>query len=338
MKTKIKNRTLLTSSICLVGSIILLLGMIVSVTQGAAQISTTEIINAIFNYDNTDSKQILVRMMRLPRVISAALVGSALSISGALMQGITRNPLADSGLMGLSAGAGLALSISFVFLTNISYSQTVLLTFIGAGVGAILIFGLSEMFPKGNQSMKLILAGVTMSALMSSISQGIAIIYQKSQSIAFWTMGSVSGSSWEEIKFATPFILLAIVFSHMISRQLSILSMGEDVAIGLGVKIKFVKVICIVLVVFLTGISFALAGMISFVGIIIPHLSRFLVGSDYKHIIPVSTVLGAVLLVYADIGAKTLAPPTELPIGSIIALIGVPVFLYFAHHQGGEYE
>ncbi|MDF2985161.1 MAG: feuB 4 [Eubacterium sp.] len=327
------NKTFKACLIIFSGSAALLLLMLISITQGAAGIPLSTVIEAFTNMDVNNPRHLLAVDMRLPRVIAAALVGSALAVSGSLMQGMTRNPLADSGLMGLSSGSGLALAICFAFLTGISYTQIVLMSFMGAGLGAVSVYTISNLVPGGNNPMKLILSGAAVSTLLSALSQGIAISAKASQNLAFWTLGSVSGTSWNQIKIVAPVILASLAASIALSRSISVLNMGEEVAGGLGLRIKHVKFIGTLLVVLLAGTSVALAGIIAFVGMLVPHLARFAVGPDYRLIIPASAVLGAILLVAADIVAKTLHPPVEIPIGAIISLLGVPVFLYFAKKQ-----
>jgi iron complex transport system permease protein len=322
-----------TYLILLFGGAALLLLMIFSITKGAADIPFSTVVEAFKNLDIENSNHLLVRDMRVPRVISAVLVGCALAVSGAIMQGMTRNPLADSGLMGLSSGASLFLAISFAYLRGISYTQIILMSFLGAGLGASLVYVISGLVPGGNNTMKLILSGAAVSTLLSALSQGIAITGKVTQSLTFWTMGTVSGAAWKHIKVAGPVVFIALFIAIAISRNISVLNMGEEVAYGLGLKVKYIKFIGTVLVVLLAGTSVALAGSITFVGMLIPHFSRFIVGSDYRKIIPTSAVFGALLVVAADIGAKAIKPPFEIPIGAIISLLGVPVFLYFASKQ-----
>lgn len=333
---KTKNRVYIATSIIVFGTMMLILAMLFSITKGAANIPLDQVIEAILHFNKDNVKHLLVVDMRLPRVLCAAIVGSALAVAGAIMQGITRNPLADSGLMGLSSGASLALAICFVFIPKISYTGIIGMTFLGAAIGVLSVFGISSAVPGGNASMKLVLAGATISALFSALSQGLSIMNKVTTNVFFWTMGSVSGVSWRQIRIAAPIIVIALILSIMTSRKISIMNMGEEVAVGLGLNTKIVKIMATFLVVLLAGTSVAVAGMISFVGIVIPHLSRFLVGPDYRLIIPTSTVLGALLLVLADLFAKTYNPPSELPIGALIAVIGVPVFLYFARKQKGD--
>lgn len=320
---------------CFAGFVILIGAMVVSVMTGAATIPYDTIKDAFFNFDAADSKHLLVVKMRVPRAIIGALVGAALAVSGAIMQGITRNPLADSGLLGLSAGASFALALAFGFFKDLSYSAVVAMTFLGAGAGAAIVFGISSSVKGGARQIKLVLSGACVSALLTAMSQGIALTKGVSQNITFWTMGSISGANWEKVMISAPLILAALAVGRALSKQITMVSMGDEVALGLGVKLGRVKAVGIFIVVLLAGTSVAMAGMIAFVGMIVPHFCRLVVGPNYRWIIPSSAVAGAVLLVVGDIGAKTINPPSELPVGAILSLIGAPVFLYLARQKRG---
>lgn len=317
------------------GLLLLVLGMAFSMTQGAATMSVSELLSLLKNYDPTDPKHTLILEMRLPRIVAAALVGVGLSVAGALMQGLTRNPMADSGLMGLSSGAVFMVAVSYAFLGGISYSTMVFLSFVGAAMGAVAVYGISTLAPGGNEPMKLILSGATITALLSAMSQGISILFGISQSISFWTMGSVAGSTWKQVMVATPIIAMVLVIGLLIARSVTLISMGDEVARALGVKIGLIRFVGTVLVIILSGICVSIAGLISFVGIIVPHFVKMLIGHEYKYILPLTAVYGGLLLVLADIGSKALNPPAEIPIGAIIAIIGVPIFLGIARRKRG---
>lgn len=342
MKNKAKTekitlrRSFVAGIIIGTGFILLILFMLLSITKGAAELPLSMVIESFTDFDASNPNHLLIRDMRLPRVIGAAIVGCALSVAGALMQGMTRNPMADTGIMGLNSGAGLAIALCYAFFRGASYSQIVIASFMGAAVGASLVYMISNFVPGNNHPMKLVLAGATVSTLLSALSQGFAIGAKASQSVTFWTMGSMTGTTWNQVKLASPVIGLAVLLAIIISRGVSILSLGEEVALGLGVKTKLIKFLGTFFVVLMAGTSVAIAGSVSFIGMMIPHFSRFLIGPDYRLIIPTSAVLGAVVLVIADLFSKTISPPMELPVGAVIALIGVPVFLYFARKQKGE--
>lgn len=331
---KQKRRTTITMIAILIGMILLLFFMMISITQGAAKIPLSIVIDSFKKFDQSNSQHLLIRDMRIPRVIGSAFVGAGLAVAGSMMQGMTRNPLADTGIMGINSGSGLAIATCFAFLPGISYRNTMILSFLGAAISAILVYSISNLVPGNNDKMKLVLSGATISTLFSALGQAIAIKSSTSQSLSFWTMGSMSGTSWQQVKIGLPVILLALLGAIIMSRAITALGMGEDVALGLGVKIKQTKFIGTTLVVILAGTSVAIAGNVSFIGMMIPHFTRFIVGPDYRRIIPVSGIFGALLLVLADLFAKIYNPPMELPVGAVIALLGVPVFLYFAKTKG----
>lgn len=325
----------LSGAIILIGGIILLaLGMIVAVSIGAANIDFSTVWRAVFQYDaNREADQIIIGL-RMPREIGAALVGAGLAVSGAIMQGMTRNALADPGLLGLNAGAGLALALVFVFIPGAHYMTIMLACFIGAGVGAALVFGLGSLKKGGLTPIRIILAGAAVSALLVAIGEGIALYFKLNQDIAFWSVGGVAGTNWEQIKLAGPVILIAIVLAISYSKTLTILSFGEEMAKGLGIKTGYVKIILMIIVLCLAGTAVAIVGNIAFVGLLVPHIVRFLVGTDYKWIIPCSAVFGSLFMVVADTFARMISAPYETPVGAVVSVIGVPFFLYLARKGG----
>ncbi|WP_099467473.1 FecCD family ABC transporter permease [Konateibacter massiliensis] len=315
------------------GSGLLVLLMAFSITKGAAEIPLPVVWNALFHFNADNTQHLIVVDLRLPRVLASALVGAAFAVSGAIMQGMTRNPMADSGLMGLNAGAGFMLSICFAFFPGMSYMQIILFSFLGAALGAGLVNSIASFRRDGAAPMRLVLAGAAVSAFLMALSQGIALYFNVAQDIMFWTAGGVAGSNWQQVKIMTPWIAGALLGSIFLSRSISLLSLGEEVAKGLGLNTALINVLCSVIVLVLAGASVSVVGAVGFVGLVVPHLARFLVGVDYRWIIPVSAVLGALLVVVADMGARTLNPPFETPIGALIALVGIPFFLYLARKQ-----
>jgi iron complex transport system permease protein len=319
--------------IMLGGSGLLVLTMAFSITKGVVDILLPSVWDALFHFDRENAQHLIVVDLRLPRVIASALIGTAFAVAGAIMQGTTRNPLADAGLMGLNAGAGFALSICFSFFPGLTYMQIILFSFLGATLGTVLVNGIATMGRRGATPMRLVLAGAAVSTLMTALSQGIALYFNVAQDLMFWTVGGVAGSNWEQVKTMAPWILGALLGLIAISRSISLLSLGEDAARGLGMNTTVVNALCSVIVLILAGTAVSVVGAVGFVGLIIPHMVRFLVGVDYRLIIPSSAVLGALLMVLADLGARTLNPPAETPIGALIALVGVPFFLYIARKQ-----
>ncbi|MGH0429430.1 FecCD family ABC transporter permease [Bacillus hominis] len=316
--------------LCLIGSIFL------AIAFGAKDIHLQTVWAAVFDYNPKLTQHQIIYELRLPRVIGAAVVGAAFAVAGAVMQGVTRNPLADAGVLGINAGAMFVVALSFAFFPHMPYSYLMIVSFIGAVLSTVLIFIIGSATSGGLTPMRLTIAGAVMAALLHSLSSGVAIYYDLSQDLAFWYAGGVAGVKWEHLKFLVPIILITIVFATVIGRSISLISMGDDVATNLGVKTNRTRILGMIIVVILAGVSVSAVGSIGFVGLVIPHIARKLVGVNYRLIIPMSALLGAMLLVLADLGARTVNPPKELAIGIMVALVGVPFFLYIARKVGRE--
>ncbi|PDZ03367.1 ferrichrome ABC transporter permease [Bacillus cereus] len=316
--------------LCLIGSIFL------AIAFGAKDIHLQTVWAAVFDYNPKVTQHQIIYELRLPRVIGAAVVGAAFAVAGAVMQGVTRNPLADAGVLGINAGAMFVVALSFAFFPHMPYSYLMIVSFIGAVLSTVLIFIIGSATSGGLTPMRLTIAGAVMAALLHSLSSGVAIYYDLSQDLAFWYAGGVAGVKWEHLKFLVPIILITILFATVIGRSISLISMGDDVATNLGVKTNRTRILGMIIVVILAGVSVSAVGSIGFVGLVIPHIARKLVGVNYRLIIPMSALLGAMLLVLADLGARTVNPPKELAIGIMVSLVGVPFFLYIARKVGRE--
>ncbi|WP_242241927.1 iron ABC transporter permease [Bacillus cereus group sp. BfR-BA-01309] len=316
--------------LCLIGSIFL------AIAFGAKDIHLQTVWAAVFDYNPKVTQHQIIYELRLPRVIGAAVVGAAFAVAGAVMQGVTRNPLADAGVLGINAGAMFVVALSFAFFPHMPYSYLMIVSFIGAVLSTVLIFIIGSATSGGLTPMRLTIAGAVMAALLHSLSSGVAIYYDLSQDLAFWYAGGVAGVKWEHLEFLVPIILITILFATVIGRSISLISMGDDVATNLGVKTNRTRILGMIIVVILAGVSVSAVGSIGFVGLVIPHIARKLVGVNYRLIIPMSALLGAMLLVLADLGARTVNPPKELAIGIMVALVGVPFFLYIARKVGRE--
>ncbi|HDR3489453.1 FecCD family ABC transporter permease [Bacillus wiedmannii] len=316
--------------LCLIGSLFL------AIAFGAKDIHLETVWAAVFDYNPNLTQHQIIYELRLPRVIGAAVVGAAFAVAGAVMQGVTRNPLADAGVLGINAGAMFVVALSFAFFPHMPYSYLMIVSFIGAVLSTVLIFIIGSATSGGLTPMRLTIAGAVMAALLHSLSSGVAIYYDLSQDLAFWYAGGVAGVKWEHLKFLVPIILITILFATVIGRPISLISMGDDVATNLGVKTNRTRILGMIIVVILAGVSVSAVGSIGFVGLVIPHIARKLVGVNYRLIIPMSALLGAMLIVLADLGARTVNPPKELAIGIMVALVGVPFFLYIARKVGRE--
>lgn len=318
------------------GLFLLVISIALSLTQGVSPIPLSAVWDALLHFNPESIQHLIIHDLRLPRVLASALVGAAFAVAGAVMQGITQNPMADSGLMGLNAGSSFVLALCFAFYPGLSYILIILYSFLGAAVSSGLVYGISSLQKGGSTPMRLVLAGIAVSALFTALSHGIAIYFGVAQDIMFWMVGGVAGTTWQQLYILFPCIAVALIFALLLSPSISLLSLGEEVAQGLGLRTTIVKLTANLVVLMLAGASVSVVGAVGLVGLIIPHLARYLVGANYVWIIPASAVLGSLLLVLADLGARMLNPPFETPIGALIAFIGIPFFLYLARKQKGE--
>lgn len=329
-------RMLRTRSALLLGvvacAVVLFFCFLASVRFGAARIGTWEVISAFTSYDGSED-DLIIRTLRVPRALVAALVGAALAVSGAIIQGLTRNPLAEPGILGIEAGAALAV-VGSVFLFGASSLTTyALFAFVGAALAAVVVYALGTL-GGGMSPMKLVVAGAAMAALLSSLTTAVLILNQRTlEEIRFWLAGSVAGRDLNLLLQVLPYVGSGLLLAFVLGRQITTLTLGEDVATGLGQRTGWVKAGSAVAVVLLAGSAVAIAGPIGFVGLVIPHVARFIVGVDYRWILPYSALLGAVLLVVADIVARVVLRPQELPVGVMTALVGAPFFIYLARKR-----
>lgn len=306
--------------------ILLIVMLFISISFGAAHATVKDVWVALFSDKQTEAATI-IRDIRLPREIGAVCVGAALAVSGAIMQALTRNPLAEPGLLGLSAGASAMLAISFALFPSLSYFGIVLACFIGALIGTIMVFSISAT-KKGTMSpFRIVLAGAAVSAFLYAVEQGVGLYFKVSKHISMWTAGGLIGTTWTQLQFMIPFIIGGILLAVVFSRQLTILSLDEEVATGLGQNVMLVKAVLFFVVTLLTGTAVALVGNIAFVGLMVPHIVRGVTGTDYRFIIPMSAGIGALLMVFADVVARNINAPFETPIIAIVAVLGLPFFL-----------
>ncbi|AXN38737.1 FecCD family ABC transporter permease [Peribacillus butanolivorans] len=284
-----------------------------------------------FTHFNGSNEHIVIQSVRLPRALIASAVGASLAISGVLMQTLTKNPLASPDIFGVNAGAGLAV-VTGVTIFGISNLQVFTwLSFIGAAIAAVSIYMIGSMGRGGLTPMKLTLAGAAMTAMVSSLTQGLLVSNEALlEQVLFWLAGSVSGRSLDNLTAVFPYLAVGWVLALITSGKMNVLSMGEDVAKGLGLNIVFLKIVLGLVVILLAGGSVAVAGPIGFIGIVVPHLTRFIVGIDHRWLIPFAGLLGAVLLLAADIISRYILMPQEVPVGVMTAIIGTPFFIYIA--------
>ncbi|WP_138497910.1 FecCD family ABC transporter permease [Nostoc sp. PA-18-2419] len=316
-----------------IGILIVLLGIFASISYGAADIPIAKILTAFINYDDS-TEHIIIRSMRLPRTLIASMVGASLAIAGALMQGLTQNPLAAPGILGINAGAALAVVTVVFGLGTSSAPLITLVAFIGALIAALAVYSLGSLGQGGSTSLNLTIAGAALTALLSSITTGILILSDRTlEEVRFWLAGSLAGRDFNLFLTVLPWMVVGLLTAFALSRQINVLSLGESIATGLGQQTGWIKLATASSVVILAGSAVALAGPIGFVGLLVPHLARGVMGVDYRWILPGAAVFGAGLLVWADLAARWLIRPQELPVGVMTALLGAPFLLYLVRWQ-----
>ncbi|AST89928.1 iron ABC transporter [Sutcliffiella cohnii] len=317
-----------------IGCLLLMLVFILAIRFGAAEVTLKDIWLAITT-NATGEKLSILREIRLPRAVAAIFVGAALAVAGAIMQGLTKNALADPGLLGLTAGANLALAVTMVAIPGANYFTIMIACFIGAAVGTFMVLSIGAIRKGGFSPFRIVLAGAAVTAFLSAIAEGIGIYFKISKEVSMWTSGGLIGTTWGQLQMIIPFILVGICSAILLSKQLTILSLSEEVAVGLGQKTTQVKIVLFITIVILAGAAVALVGNIAFIGLMIPHIVRSFVGSDYRFIIPMSVFIGGSFMLLADLVGRTISAPYETPVVAIVAIIGLPFFL-FVVRKGGK--
>lgn len=314
------------------GLFLLLVCSLASIALGAIEIPL-QTIYAAFTDFNGSSEHLIVRTVRLPRTLVCLSVGAALAVAGAIMQGLTHNPLAAPDILGIDAGAALAVVVVVCFFNDTSLSVYAG-GFLGAGIAALIVYLLGSLGRNGLTPLKLTVAGAALREFLFSITIGILVLNQRTlEEVRFWLAGSVAGRDFNLLLQVLPYIAVGLLLALILSKQLTTLALGEDVAKGLGQQTPLVKVLAAISVVLLSGSSVAVAGPIGFIGLVVPHVVRFLVGVDYRWILPYAALAGAILLLLADISARLIIQPQELPVGIMTALVGAPFFIYLARRR-----
>jgi len=326
-----KGRSL---SIKLLGSALALVAsFVISMIFGAADTTLQDLWRAL-TFGAADDNILILREIRLPRELAAVLIGAAFAVSGAIMQGVTRNPLADPGLLGLTSGANMGLALVLVFSPGLNYYGIMGACFLGAALGAALVIVLGSIGRSRLSPVRIVLAGAAVSAFLSAISEGLGIAFKISKDVSMWTAGGLIGTTWGQLQAIAPAILIGIAAALLLSRQVTILSLSEEVAAGLGQRLAAVKTILFALVIALTGASVALVGNMAFIGLMIPHIVRMMVGTDYRYIVPFSAVAGAAFMLLADTLGRAMNAPYETPVAAIVAMLGLPFFLFVVRRGG----
>ena len=316
----------------------LVLSFMSSVSYGQYMVSGKSVWSAFWAYDPNSIDQVIVRTTRLSRALVACLVGASLAVAGVLMQALTRNPLASPSIFGVNSGAVFAIVLFSTFFSVTSLTTFLWLAFLGAGVAGALVYGLGSLGRDGLSPVRIVLSGAAITALFMAFTQGILVIGQEGlDSVLFWVAGSVSGRDLFMIMPLIPAFIVGIVLAILMAPQINILLSGDDIAKGLGQNTVLIKVVLSLLIIGLAGGSVALGGSIGFIGLIVPHMVRAVVGHDHKWLIPLSALWGAILLLCADVVSRFVIMPEEVPIGVTTAILGAPFFIYLAR-KGGKRE
>ncbi|MBF2063090.1 MAG: iron ABC transporter permease [Calothrix sp. C42_A2020_038] len=316
-------------SVFLIITLITLVAMVINTSVGEYPTPPLVVIQTVLGIDTGNPDYaFVINTLRLPRIITACLVGMALSISGTIMQGLTRNPLADPGIIGVNAGASLAAVSLIVLSPNVPVGFLPLSAFGGALITSILIYILA--WDRGTHPIRLILIGVGISAVagaFTSLMVTFGNIYDVSQALV-WLAGSVYGRTWEQVFSLLPWLCIFIPLAIFTAPQLNILNLGDDIAKGLGSQVEWQRSLLLLISAALSGAAIATAGAVGFVGLIAPHIGRQLVGGTHQGLIPVAGMVGAMIVVLSDFVGRTIFAPIELPCGIITAVIGAPYFVY----------
>jgi iron complex transport system permease protein len=313
---------------------VLLLVALLSLRIGSINVSTRDAWAALLEYDASSYNQTVVRSLRLPRTLIALAVGGGLAVAGAVMQAVTRNPLAGPSILGVSSGASFAIVTAIYVGGLTSPFAYVWFSFVGAIGASALVFLIGSAGRGGATPVKLALAGAVVTALLGAWITALLLLDERTLDVArFWLAGSVAGRSLDIFWVVSPFLAAGVAACLLMGHQLNVLTLGDDTARALGMKTVRIRVICSALVVLITGAAVSAAGPIAFVGLSVPHMVRALVGPDYRWVLPYSLLVGAILLTAADIAGRVLVRPSELQVGIVTALLGAPVLIYLARKR-----
>ena len=320
-----KKNFVFSTALCM---ILLLIIAIFSISFGAKQIAFSKVIDVILGKD-VDSLEATIIQQRIPRTVFGILAGGALGISGALMQSITRNPIADPSILGVNTGASLFVVAGIAFLNITAAYQYIWLAIIGAGLTAFFVYAVASIGKDGATPLKLALSGAAVSIVLGSLVSTIMLPDNRVlQAFRFWQVGSIGSATWDNISLIIPFLIIGFIISMFISGYLNNLALGDEAATALGTNVVITRSVGALASVLLCGATTALAGPIGFVGLIIPHLVRLIYGSEMGKILPLSFLGSGILLLLSDVIGRIIGSPGETEVGIITAVFGAPVFIF----------
>jgi iron complex transport system permease protein len=310
---------------------LLLVVVAASLAVGARALSPAEVWQGLFGSPGSDQRlteiTLIVQTLRVPRTVLAVVAGIALGVAGALIQGHTRNPIADTGLLGVNSGASFAVVLAVFLFGFENPLQYLWFAFLGAGIAGVVVFGLASIGRGAGNPLTLALAGQGVTIFLAAMTTAVALSDKASlDALRFWNAGSVSGVGFDVIRVTGVFVLIGLVLAALNLPTINLLNLGDDVARGLGVNIALARTIGVVAITLLAGAATAACGPIAFLGLMVAHLARYLTGPDYRWLVPYSGLLGAVVLVFCDVVGRLVVRPGELQAGIVVALIGAPFF------------
>lgn len=321
-----KNYLIIALSLLTLAVLLVLLS-----TVGSVNLEFNEIISALIHDDNKLVTTIVYKM-RLPRNILAALVGANLAVSGILLQSVMKNPLADPGITGVSSGASVAAII--ILLLAPSYTKVLpIVAFIGGAIACLLVFVMA--WKNGLKPGRIVLAGVAINTILGGVISFLSTMYSdRIQSAMLWLNGSLATKTWADVNMLFAYSIIGLIVSLLLIRSANVLQLGDEAATNLGFNVNLTRLVISGVAVFLAATSTSVVGVISFVGLIVPHISRMLMGSDHKYTIPFSMILGSIVLLVADTLGRTIGGAIEIPVGVIMSIVGGPFFLYLLRKRG----
>lgn len=329
---QVSNRKVFRFSVLIILIVLLLGSMILSLVFGSTPVSLSEIWYTLWSNELTDTGAQIIWNIRLPRNIVAALVGACLAVSGAILQAVMKNPLADPQIVGVSSGAGLMGVIILILFPGYDYLVP-MVAFFGAMGAALMVYALA--WKNGIRPSRIILAGVAVSAFLGSgISALLVFFGDRVQGALLWMVGGLAARSWPQVEVLFPYAMVGLVLACLGAKRLTILSLGDETAKGLGLNVEQTRFTMTAVAALLAAGAVSIAGLIGFVGLVIPHILRLIIGNDYGYLLPGSALLGAFVLVISDTVGRVLMSPIEIPVGIIMAFFGAPFFLYLLRRDG----
>lgn len=324
------SRTAWRVTILILFAFLAVMGAFLSLTKGSSVITMSQIVELLLN-PGTDPQSQIIWNIRMPRTIVGALVGINLSLSGAILQAIMRNPLADPHIIGISSGAGLAGVVIMILFPALEYLITPV-AFVGAMLAAICIYILA--WKNGIKPVRIILAGVAVSAFLSAGISGLMIFYSdRVHGALMWMVGGLAARSWPHVSIILPYAIIGLVLALASASYLNILQLGDEMARGLGVNVEVTRIVMTAIAALLAASAVSVVGLLGFVGLVVPHAARLLIGSDYRFLLPAAALLGVAIVTLSDTFARVIFAPIELPVGIIMAFLGAPFFLFLLRRE-----